>query len=194
MSKKSIRKTFLPILEFMEVKPGMRFADVGAGSGTFTVMMASLMDSATVYIQDIDRQVLNEENVEKMVDFYSQQGSENLRDKVQFHLIIGDTIHSNLPDSTLDLIYTNATIHVFNQPDAMFQDLHKKLKHGGRIFIRDSFKNDHGAGEFCSDPTCAKPLLSIADFLSLMQKNGFKLLKQSSDMSGYPVFGFTQSD
>lgn len=194
MSKKNIRKTFLPILEFMEVKPGIHFADLGAGSGAFTVMMASLMDSVTVYIQDIDRQVLNEENVEKMIDFYSQRGYQNLRDKAQFHLIIGDTIHSNLPDSALDLIYTNATIHVFNQPDAMLQDLHKKLKHGGRIFIRDSFKNDHGAGEFCTDPTCAKPLLSIADFLALMQKNGFKLLKQSSDMSGYPVFGFTQSD
>jgi hypothetical protein len=31
MSQKSINKTFKPILEFMNYKPGMAFADVGAG-------------------------------------------------------------------------------------------------------------------------------------------------------------------
>ncbi len=70
MSKKSIHKTFRPILDFMEVKPGISLADVSAGSGAITVMMAVL----------------------------------------------------------LDVIYTNATIHVFTQPGLMLQDLRSKLK------------------------------------------------------------------
>ena len=60
MSQKNIQKTFKPILEFMNYKPGMAFADVGAGSGAVTVIMASLMDSSLVYIQDIDTSVLKQ--------------------------------------------------------------------------------------------------------------------------------------
>lgn len=37
MSEKNIKNTFQPILEFMDYKPGMTFADVGAGSGALTV-------------------------------------------------------------------------------------------------------------------------------------------------------------
>ena len=54
MSKKNIRKTFWPIVQFMDVRPRMTFADVGAGSGVFSVMMATFMDSCNIYIQDID--------------------------------------------------------------------------------------------------------------------------------------------
>ncbi|MEM8970204.1 MAG: hypothetical protein AAGE93_27560, partial [Bacteroidota bacterium] len=56
--------------------------------------------------------------------------------------------------------------------------------------LRDSFRNDHGEGDYCSDPTCAKPLLSIEEFLMIMKRNGFQVVKQAPDMSGYPVFGF----
>jgi SAM-dependent methyltransferase len=194
MSQETIHKTFQPILDFMEVKPGIAFADVGAGSGAITVMMATLMDSATVYIQDIDTSVLNSSNVDKILDFYSQQSRRDLRTRNTFHLVIGDTIHSLLPESTLDVIYSNATIHVFSHPDPMLQDLRARLKPDGKLFIRDSFKAANKAMEYCSDPGCAKPLLSVNDFLQLMQRNGFTLVKQTPDLSGYPVFGFVRTN
>lgn len=68
MSERKIKKTFEPILKFMQYRPGMVFADVGAGSGAFTVMMAALMDSSTVYIQDIDTTILRAENVHRIID------------------------------------------------------------------------------------------------------------------------------
>jgi len=190
MSEKDIRKSFESILQFMDVKPGAVFADVGASSGALTVMMTTLMDSATVYIQDIDQTSLQEDNLNKIIDFYSKQSHQDLRKKNKFHIIIGDRNHSNLPDGTFDLIYSNATIHVFDLPDTMLTDLSKKLKPDGKLFIRDCFKNDHGAGNFCSDRSCAKPLRTIDEFLALMKRNRFKLIKQSPDMSGYPLFGF----
>jgi SAM-dependent methyltransferase len=191
MSQKNIQKTFQPILQFMDYSPGMSFADVGAGSGVLTIMMTSLMDNSPVYIQDIDTTVLSKRNLDKIIDYYSKQSGQDLRKKNKFHLTIGDVQHSNLPDRSFDLIYSNATVHNFTFLDSMIIDLGRKLKPNGVLFFRDSFKNDHGEKEFCSDPKCGRPLLTIDEFLSTMKKNGFEIKKRSADMSGYPVFGFT---
>jgi ubiquinone/menaquinone biosynthesis C-methylase UbiE len=190
MNQKAIERTFTPILTFMEIKPGHTFADVGAASGDFPVMMATLLDSITIYIQDIDTAVLKQQNLNKIIDYYSAQCGHNLRFKHEFVMVIGDTLQTNLPDNTFDRIYSNATFHVFDDPEAMLTDLHKKLKPSGMIFIRDSFSGDHEEGAFCSDAACAKPLYSIPQFLSLMKRNGFTLVKENPDMSGYPVYGF----
>ena len=191
MSQKNIDKTFTPILEFMDYKPGMSFADVGAGSGALTIMMASLMDSSDVYVQDIDTTVLKEKNLDRIINYYSQQGGRDLRLKNRFTLAIGNIQHTNLPEEHFDLIYSNGTVHNFTSLDSMVIDLGRKLKPEGVLYFRDSFKNDHGQGEFCPDPKCGRPLLTIDEFLSAMKRNGFEMKKQSADMSGYPVFGFT---
>jgi ubiquinone/menaquinone biosynthesis C-methylase UbiE len=192
MSEKNIRKTFSPIMQMMEIKPGITFADFGAGSGATTVMMATLMSGSTIIIQDIDTVVLNSKNVNKILDFYSRQSKKELRKENDFQIVIGDTEHTNLAENSIDVIYSNATIHVLDSPDSVLNDLRKKLKANGKLFIRDSFKDDHKEGEYCSDKTCGKRLYTIEEFLALMQRNNFKLIKRNPDMSGYPVFGFAK--
>lgn len=191
MSQKNITKTFEPILQFMDYKPGMTFADVGAGSGALTVMMTSLMDHSEVYIQEIDTAILSQNNLDKILNFYSKQNEQDLRKKNNYHTTIGDTQRTHLPEASFDLIFSNATVHNFTAIDSMMVDLGRKLKPGGRLFLRDSFKGDHGEGEFCSDKKCANRLLTIEEFLNVMDRNNFTLVKKSPDMSGYPVFGFT---
>jgi ubiquinone/menaquinone biosynthesis C-methylase UbiE len=190
-TKDNARKTFQPLIEFMDVKPGMAVADVGAGSGALTVIMATQLDSCSVYIQDIDRDVLQQKNVDKMIAYYSKQLGYKLGVRNQFRPVYGSTTQSNLPDGALDVIYANATMHAFTEPDVMLQDLRKKLKPTGKIFIRDSFRDDHNESQYCSDSKCGRPLYTISEFLAKMTKNGYQLIKQSSDISGYPVFGFT---
>jgi SAM-dependent methyltransferase len=190
MSQKSIEYTFEPILDFMEYEPGMSFADVGAGSGAFTVMMSSLMRNSKIYVQDIDTAILYNNNLEKILDHYSQQSGKDLRMKNEFSLIIGDIQQTNLPDSTFDLIYSNATLHNFTSLDSMLIDLGRKLKSDGVLFLRDGFKNYNGEGELCSDPECGRPYLEMDEFLATMEKHGFEIKKQSPDMKGFPIFGF----
>ncbi|MEK6477044.1 methyltransferase domain-containing protein [Catalinimonas sp. 4WD22] len=182
--------TFQPIVDFMEIQPGMAVADFGAGSGALTVIMAMQLDRCTVYIQDIDHKVLQQKNVNKMIAYYSTQLGYDLGKHNQFHVIYGTTTQSNLPDRSIDRIYSNATMHVLDTPDVVLQDLRNKLKADGKIFIRDSFRGDHGEGEFCPSSDCGKRLLSIDEFLTMMTKNGYRLSKQAPDMDGYPVFGF----
>ena len=193
-SRENAKSTFQPLVEFMEIKPGMVVADVGAGSGALTVIMATQLDSCTVYIQDIDRKVLQQKNVNKMVAYYSKQLGYDLGQRNQFHLVYGTDTQSNLLDQSIDVMYLNATAHVFSSPDSMLQDLQTKLKPAGKIFIRDSFQGDHGEGEFCTAKDCGKRLPTIEEFLTMMIKNGYRLFKQSPDFSGYPVFGFEQGE
>jgi ubiquinone/menaquinone biosynthesis C-methylase UbiE len=156
--------------------------------------MATQLDSCSVYIQDIDRDVLQQKNVDKMIAYYSKQLGYKLVVRNQFHLVYGSTTQSNLPDGSLDLIYANATMHAFTEPDVMLQDFRKKLKPTGKIFIRDSFKVDHNESQYCSDTKCGRPLYTISEFLAKMTKNGFQLVKQSPNISGYPVFGFALAE
>ncbi len=189
MSQKKIKETFQPILDFMNYKPGMSFADVGAGSGAVTIMMSSLMENSTIYIQDIDSTLLRKNNLTKIIDYYSKQSGQNLRTKNNFHIAIGSTYQSNLPNAAFDLIYSNGTVHSFNSLDSMAIDLQKKLKPSGMLFLRDSFKSSKE--NYCHK--CAKPLIAVEEFLIVMKMNGFKLIKQSSDMRGYPIFGFSSA-
>jgi ubiquinone/menaquinone biosynthesis C-methylase UbiE len=190
MTKKNIRKTFQPILEFMDAKPGITFGDFGAGSGAITVMMSTMMERSEIYVQDIDTVSLNKRNFEKILSYYSIETGKDLKSKNTYHLVIGDLTKTKLPDNAFDVIYTNATMHVVGEPDSILHDLKRKLKPEGKLFVRDSFKNDHKEGEFCSDKKCGKRLMTIEQFLALMQRNNFELIKRTPDMSGYPVFGF----
>lgn len=99
--EKEIHKVFPPILKFMDYKAGMTFADVGASSGAITIMMATLMDSSSIYIQDIDTSRLKAHNVEKIINYYSKQSKIDLRQKNKFQITIGDKEHSNLPTKPL---------------------------------------------------------------------------------------------
>lgn len=192
MDQQDIERTFKPILAFMDYKPGMTFADVGAGSGALTVMMATLMEDSDVYIQDIDSAVLNPQNVKRIIDYYSAQGEQDLRLKNNFRTVIGSVDHTNLSDGMFDIIYSNATVHNFTAIDSIMVDLGRKLKPSGLLVFRDSFLNYGRSKERCTDPTCARPLLSIEEFLGVMNRNGYKVVRQVQDMSGYPAFAFTK--
>jgi len=192
MDQQKIEQTFKPILAFMDYRPGMTFADVGAGSGALTVMMATLMEDSDVYIQDIDTTVLNPQNVSRIIDYYSYQGNQDLRSKNDFHTTIGEIDHTNLPDKTFDIIYSNATVHNFTAIDSIMVDLGRKLKPNGLLVFRDSFRNYGRTGERCTDPTCNRPLISVEEFLAVMSRNGYKVVKQDPDMSGFPAFAFTR--
>lgn len=191
VGQKGIDDDLKPIVDFMEYQPGMTFADIGAGSGEITISMATLMTNSSIYIQDIDTTVLNNPKVEKFLEGYSNRFHTDLKSKNNFHIVIGGVDHTNLPDATFDLIYTNGTSHNFTAFDEIMTDIRKKLKPNGMFYLRDSFKNHNGEKEFCGDSSCGRKLLDIDEFLAAMKKNGFVMVKRNENMSGYPVFGFS---
>src|SRR6187200_1158906 len=123
--------------EFLGLKPGVVFADIGASSGYYDAAMAVSLDSVTFYLNDIDYHCLNERNLNKVLRYYSRLRGSSIQTTNSFRYIIGTPTQTNLPENTFDVIFSNATMHVINELDSMLTDLHRNLKPDGSLYIRD---------------------------------------------------------
>ena len=186
---KGIKESFPEIIETLELREGVVFADVGAQSGVFDAAMATLTKGVTYYIQDIDQKALNKEEWRKIVRYYSEKNGVPIAQRNQFHLVIGNPKKTNLPNNTFDIIYTNATFHAIRYKKAMMQDIHQKLKPGGYLFVRDKFVKK-GVVERCIDEKCATHLATEEELMKVMKASRFKLVKKTPDFQGYPMYKF----
>lgn len=185
---KEVNTTMKEIKEFLDLKPGEAFADVGAGDGLFEVVMGLLVDSVHFYVQDIDTSCLHAQGFEKIRSYYDSVAAPSLHSGNRYELVIGEENATHLPDNQLDKIYTNGTFHVFSDPHEMLQDLHRKLKPQGYLYIRDEFAN-YGRGDgYCEE--CKVPTYPYEDFLRVVQENGFKLVEISRSFGNYPIHKF----
>lgn len=124
------------VMDILGVKPGTTIADVGAGSGWFTVRAARRVgDSGTVYAVDI-----NPESI-RYVDERAQ--------KEQLHnvkTILGKPDDALLPAHAIDSVLMLKTYHEVAEPVALLRNLRAALRPGARMGIIDRNGNgeDHG--------------------------------------------------
>jgi SAM-dependent methyltransferase len=176
--------------EFLGLKPGVVFADIGASSGYYDAAMAVFVDSVTFYLNDIDHHCLNERNLNKVLRYYSKLKGRSIEATNPFHYVIGTPTRTNLPEDTFDVIFSNATMHVLNQPDSILLNLYRNLNANGVLYIRDEFVYN-GEQKMCGSKKCGHYLLQYEPFLALMSRNGFVLVAESRDF-GYPIYKFSK--
>lgn len=115
------------IVDALDLKPGMTVADVGAGTGVFSVLLATKVGRAgRVIAQDIAPEFL------AGIDRRARQ-----EDLPQLQTLLGGERDARLPAETFDLIFTSDTYHHFEYPQAMLASLWRALKPGGRLIIID---------------------------------------------------------
>ncbi|HXR81524.1 MAG TPA: methyltransferase domain-containing protein [Saprospiraceae bacterium] len=176
--------------EFLGLKPGVVFADIGASSGYYDAAMAVFLDSVTFYLNDIDYHCLNERNLNKVLRYYSRLRGSSIQTTNSFRYIIGTPTQTNLPENTFDVIFSNATMHVIGELDSMLTDLHRNLKPDGSLYIRDEFVYN-GELKKCGSKTCGHYVLQYEPFLQRMNNNGFVLNGESHEF-GYPIYKFSK--
>jgi 2-polyprenyl-3-methyl-5-hydroxy-6-metoxy-1,4-benzoquinol methylase len=135
------KKAYNESLIQFDIKKGDVVADIGAASGWQEGIISIFVDSVTFYIQDIDTNYSNTEQLEKVVKYYS-----NLRTTPQtnkFKHVTGSEQLTNLPDNKFDKIILINTYHEISSPDSIIKDINKKLKRNGKIIIEDAFSNDY---------------------------------------------------
>lgn len=189
LDQPTIERTFRPILEFMDIRAGETFADVGASTGYYTIMMSTLLEGTTIYVQDIDSACLNRREFDKVVEYYSRQSKLDLRKRNELKFTLGSSQHTNLPAGYFDHIYSNGTFHHFENPDSILQDLYTKLKPDGDFTVRDSFATTDD--QYCGDRNSTK-LLRKEVFLQIMERNGFVLIDKK-DFAPYPAYRFRKN-
>jgi ubiquinone/menaquinone biosynthesis C-methylase UbiE len=115
------------LFELLELKPGMAIADVGAGSGEMTVLMAArLGPSGKVFATDLNGDRLKEiriaARIYRLDNVVVLEGAER---------------ETNLPVGCCDAIFIRDVYHHFPDPGAMNRSLLASLKTGGRLAIID---------------------------------------------------------
>ena len=177
--------------EFLGLKPGMVFADIGASSGYYDAAMAVFVDSVTFYLNDIDHHCLNGKNLNKVLRHYSKLKGSSIEETNTFHYIIGTPTQTKLPANAFDVIFSNATMHVIEHQDSILNDLYKNLKSTGHLYIRDEFVYN-GESKKCGSKKCGHDLLQYEPFIKAMSRNGFILTGESHDF-GHPIYRFSKS-
>ena len=147
------------VIAALNLKPGQSVADVGAGTGYFTVRLAKLGASPKVYASDIEP---------AMVTYLKERAAKEGLKNIFPVLAAADT--PNLPEP-VDVVLIVDTYHHIGDREAYFRRLTKSLKPGGRVAIID-YRPDSPEGppkEFRFPPE---------QCISEMQRAGFKLAAQ----------------
>ena len=190
--KKDNIQVFDSLNQFLDIKPGSTFAEIGASSGYYNGAMGVFLNDVTIYIQDIDETCLNEKNLKKVLSYYSRFSDVPIEEKNSFHVRIGTDYKTNLPENSVDVAFANATFHVLEHPDSIVADLHRSLKANGTLSIRDEFVEDDVV-KLCPYKKCGKPITEFNEFQAIMNRNGFEMI-DSSNQFGHKIYKFVKKD
>ena len=125
------------VIDLLGVKPGLTVADIGAGSGYYTVRLARRVGpEGHVYAEDVVPEYL--ERLAQRVR------SECLTGTVT--LVRGDPHDPRLPPGTLDLALLVHIYHEVQQPYGLLWNLRPALKPGARVAIIDARKQTAAHG------------------------------------------------
>jgi ubiquinone/menaquinone biosynthesis C-methylase UbiE len=121
------------VLEVLQLSPGASVADIGAGTGYFTVRLAKAVPRGTVYAVDVEQAMLD--HIRK------RAGAEKLANVTT---VLAAASGPNLP-KPVDLVLIVDTYHHLPARPTYFRDLTKSLAPGGRVAIID-FRKDSPEG------------------------------------------------
>lgn len=116
----------------LHLQPGMAVADVGAGTGFYSLRLAkAVAPSGTVFSEDIQPGML-----------------ERLRSKAtaahetNIVTILGTESDPRLPQAKLDLVLLVDVYHEFSQPERMLRRIRESLKPEGELVLLEFRKED----------------------------------------------------
>ena len=119
-------------LDALNLKPGMRVGDVGAGTGFYSIRIAKRIGpTGKVYANDIQPQML-------------QRLSENaaLQKVSNIETVLGTESNPKLPAGELDLVILVDVYHEFSRPQRMLDRIRESLKPDGRLVLLEFRKED----------------------------------------------------
>lgn len=115
------------IVAALGLKPGMAVADIGAGTGLFTLAFAQAVGAGgQVYAVEIARNFLEH------IRARAQQAQ-----AANVQTILGTEKSVELPAASIDLAFICDVYHHFEYPQASLATLHQALKPGGTLALID---------------------------------------------------------
>jgi len=124
------------VMDILDIHSGKNVADIGAGSGWFTVRAAArVTDSGLVYAVDI-----NPEAIRYIDNRIKQDHLQNIR------TILSHSDDVMLPANAIDAVLLLKTYHEVEKPVALLENLRHSLRPGAKIGIIDRNGNGENHG------------------------------------------------
>jgi ubiquinone/menaquinone biosynthesis C-methylase UbiE len=164
-------------LNALDIQKGMYVADVGAGTGFFTVRLARRVGpSGRVYANDVQPEMLArlQEHVE----------SEHLNN---VETVLGTQSDPKLPAGKLDLILLVDVYHEFSQPQRMLREMKKSLKPDGRLVLIEYRKEDP------TIPIRPEHKMSAQEVKIEVEGEGYRLVQTLKTLPRQSIFVFRKA-
>lgn len=143
----------------LRLMPEMVVADLGAGEGTFSQLLALRA-----------KEVIAVDNSEKMVEFGSQLARKHKLKNLKFRM--GDLEGLPIADAEVDLAFFSQSLHHAQHPEKAVAEAARILKPGGRIAILDLLRHQfEQAREMYADVWLGFTEVELRSFL---KKAGFR--------------------
>jgi len=167
-------------LNFSKVKPGEICVDLGSGRGTDVLRMAEQAgEEGFAFGIDISDGMLAtaRENAAKF-------GVNNVK------FIQSELEKLELPDQTADLVVSNCTINHAADKAAVWNEIFRILKKGGRFVVSDIYATSPVPEEYRSDPVavaeCWAGSVTRQEYLDTLSTAGFQTITVLEESKPYP--------
>jgi predicted methyltransferase len=164
-------------LGLIGVQPGSTVADIGAGSGYYTVRLAKLVGaSGRVYANDIQPGMLNL--------IRRRLSTERIRN---VEVVLGTETDPGLPRGAIDLALLVDVYHEFSDPQVMLRRIREALKPGGRLVLLEYRAEDPAI------PIRPEHKMTVAQAKLEVEAEGFVLASANGDLPWQHILTFTPS-
>jgi SAM-dependent methyltransferase len=163
-------------LEALGILTGSTVADVGAGSGYFTVRLAARVGPAgRVYANDLQPEML------KML------GARLVRERVaNVTLVQGAVDDPKLPAASIDLVLMVDVYHELSEPQQILRAIRRALKPGGRLVLLEYRKEDPNV------PIRFEHKMTVDEARLELEAEGFRLSKVDNRLPRQHILIFSK--
>lgn len=164
-------------INYAEPQNGEVCVDLGSGRGTDVLRMAeSVGDTGFVYGIDISDGML--EKARRNAEKFAAKNVSFVRSELE---------KLDLPDKTADLVISNCTLNHASDKQAVWNEIYRILKKGGRFVISDIYATSAIADEYRNDPVavaeCWAGSVTRSEYMQQLERAGFasvEILEESA--------------
>lgn len=158
------------VIEALGLKPGMRVADLGAGSGYFTRrFVEAVTERGKVYVIDVEPEALK----------YVKESLVRMQRPYAAEFILARSDNPLIPVKSVDLIFVCNTYHHLEERSVYFRNTLPSLRPGGRIAVV-GFHHDDRSGDLGFPKRHLVPREKVVEE---MTEAGYRLINEHNFLS-----------